>query len=264
MASQDIEFSNQGIKFSYNRFLADSAAGFLVILIAIITYYNADIAIQFRHNLQTLVSKEMQIFLCLLFFLLSTPLGLAINALSWAVLGWFQNQRTTQWVDSESFLIKGTKSDYQFKDCQEFFGITKNNWAKISAYLENLISVHRACLIESMGYVEGLVIFTRNLSLLAFILPIIYLVLCSFFYDFEQFKNLLFLFAIIFPFSLIFSYLMFVLGSFVSFYYDLKILSKMYIFCKMKKCPSEIKGDIEEIVKFFMSLNRDANKQTKV
>lgn len=159
MASQDIEFSNQGIKFSYNRFLADSAAGFLVILIAIITYYNTDIAIQLRHNLQTLVSKEMQIFLCLLFFLLSTPIGLTINALSWAVLGWFQSQITIQWVDSESFFIKGTKNGCQFKDCKEFFGLSKDNWTYVSAYWDNLISVHRACLIESMEFLGGLGIF---------------------------------------------------------------------------------------------------------
>lgn len=263
MATQNIEFSKEGIKFSYNRFLADSAAGFVIILIAIITYYNADIAIQLRQNLQTSISKEVEIFLCLLLFLLSTPLGLTINALSWAVLGWFQAQIKIKWCDNESFLIKSTKNELQFKDCKEFFGLSKDNWDYISAYSESVISVHRVNLIESLEFLGGLCIFIRNLSLLSFILPVIYLVLC-FACNPEHLKDFFVLFAITYPLFIIFALFMLALSSFVSFYHDLSVLSKMYISCKKKEYPSEIKGDIEKIVNFFISLNTDVAQKIKL
>ncbi len=39
MSDNKIEFSQQGIKFSYRKFLSDSAAGYIIILIAIASFY---------------------------------------------------------------------------------------------------------------------------------------------------------------------------------------------------------------------------------
>ncbi|MBW1616076.1 MAG: hypothetical protein JRJ49_05995 [Deltaproteobacteria bacterium] len=87
MSANNIEFSKQGIKFSYNRFLSDSASGFILIIIAIITYYHAGITNNLYQNSGHFFSNEIKTFLCLLLFMISTPLGLMINGLSWLLLG---------------------------------------------------------------------------------------------------------------------------------------------------------------------------------
>ncbi|MBW1616075.1 MAG: hypothetical protein JRJ49_05990 [Deltaproteobacteria bacterium] len=116
------------------------------------------------------------------------------------------------------------------------------------------MGVHAADKIESLEFREGLTIFIRNISLLSFILPIIYL-----FFGQRVPNDLLCLFITIYPWFIIFALFMIVFSSFVDFYYDLSVLSMIYIFCKKKKCSDEIKGDIEKIVVFFISLNRNDN-----
>lgn len=62
MADNNIELSGKGIKFSYSRFLSDSAAGFVLIIILIFAYYNMDI------KMNRPMPSEVKSFLCLLLF----------------------------------------------------------------------------------------------------------------------------------------------------------------------------------------------------
>src|SRR5713101_2292449 len=129
MASQNIEFSKEGIKFSYRRFLCDGAAGYLVMLFFLFAYYYPIFGqpLQYFAPSRSPIPQEAKVFLLLIAFLLSTPLGLAINAASWFFLGWCI-KRLEKWWFSEGrwikqWVIANTKIEQGFPDSLEFFGI---------------------------------------------------------------------------------------------------------------------------------------------
>ena len=78
MSDGAIELKREGIKIAYRRFLSDSAAGFIVILLLLYAL---------RSSIASIANccEMMQLFLYFLLFLISTPLGLAINAVSYRV-----------------------------------------------------------------------------------------------------------------------------------------------------------------------------------
>ena len=133
MGSPNIELSKSGIKFSYNRFLADSAAGFLLILIVVLVFYTTAFKSPIKGN-----SKEVTIFIFLFLFLLSTPIGLSFNAFTWAFLGCLEMRLTADWVESDNFLIRSSKESHQFEKCKKFYGLSKNNWHEKSHHIRKV------------------------------------------------------------------------------------------------------------------------------
>lgn len=242
MADNNIELSGKGIKFSYTRFLSDSAAGFVLIIILIFAYYNMDI------KMNRPMPGEVKTFLCLLLFFISTPIGLAINALSWASLGWVQTYLEKIWFSNESVIIKGTKVELQFEECVEYFGIKKESWQEVASYIESMLDVNKPDFLEGLKFLEGLVIFLRNLSLLSLVSLPFYCFLLKL-----GFINT-FIFIVV---TLTFSAVMSVTASFVLFYYNLHLLSKALFYCKQSN--QDIKGDMDKISKFILSANHDAS-----
>jgi len=104
MAVQDVELSRSGIKISYLRFLSDSAAGQIVILIALAAYYFPVLGGPLRHFHSGDVSTEVKVLVAVLLLLLSSPLGLAINATSWFVLSWLQVGLQRFWFNETGIL----------------------------------------------------------------------------------------------------------------------------------------------------------------
>lgn len=183
----------------------------------------------------------------LIAFFISTPIGLAINALSWAVLGWVQIYLEKIWFSSESVFIKGTKVELQFEECVDYFKIKRESWQEIASYIESMLDVNKPDLLEGLKFLEGLVIFLRNLSLLSLVSLPFYCFLLKL-----GFMNTFILIIV----TLAFSVLMSVSASFVLFYYNLHLLSSALFYCKRN--AQDIKGDMEKISKFILSANNDA------
>lgn len=92
MPAPEIQISKDGLKLSYHRYLADSAAGFIVLLEIFIT-----ITMEMPLPILGDISKELaaltdqvKLFLFLLSFLLATPFGLFVHQFSWFLFGWIE------------------------------------------------------------------------------------------------------------------------------------------------------------------------------
>jgi hypothetical protein len=78
---EKIEIGKEGFKFSYHRFVSDSALGFFFILLLFPKF------LTLKHTLpKNFISSNEEIFIAILLIFLSTPLGLLINGISWIVL----------------------------------------------------------------------------------------------------------------------------------------------------------------------------------
>ena len=243
-----IEISKQGIKFSYIRFLADSASGYILLLLLIIISYSQDyLILGFKVseilNLGTFreISKEIQILVLFLLFLLSTPLGLAMNALSYFCLAWFQNFLSAKLIDCNFIIMHNTKNHTQSDEWKNFFGLSSKNWYEQSVVIENLIEMYYPDIMETLSHVEGLKTLCRNVALISSIFLFNWLVnsftTCkvSFIsFDFMQF-------LIVFPVNM-------ALNVMLVFYSNSILFNKVFVLCIEKANFDEfnfIKNEIE-------------------
>lgn len=101
MSDQDnrnIEVNKSGIKLSYLRFLSDGGPGFVTI-IYILIYKIIPTILPDKEYTHFTEIEFASIFIFLIFLLLlSIPLGLAINASSWVLLGWLTTGIEYFWI----------------------------------------------------------------------------------------------------------------------------------------------------------------------
>jgi hypothetical protein len=90
----NFNISKDGLQIPYRRFLSDSAAGFVFLLLLVVHYYVPLVAqkslrelIRFPAQGPAPIGSEVKVFVVVLLFLLATPLGFAINGISWFCLG---------------------------------------------------------------------------------------------------------------------------------------------------------------------------------
>jgi hypothetical protein len=136
MPAPEIEISKNGLKLSYQRYLADSAAGFLVIILVLLAISNKVQIPFFDHSLESLatLSKDTKIFIFLLLFLLATPIGLTINGLSWFFLGWCKLYSIDIWLKSPEKYFNPffpTKKAFRYKKLVTFFFNNNQSSGKI-------------------------------------------------------------------------------------------------------------------------------------
>lgn len=181
---EKVEIPKTGVTFSYMRFLSDSAAGYTIILLFLLAYTN-DYPI-LGMNLKAFttgvgISQEIAVFILLLFFFLSTPLGLIMNALSWFLLGWLQAWGHACMVKWNIF-IKQTKESHLFDNWKDAFGMDKAHWYGNSELMLETLYVYYPHIIERYNHIEGMKIFSRNITLLSLFCMInsgINIVICS-------------------------------------------------------------------------------------
>lgn len=245
---ENIAISKDGIEVSYLRYLSDSAAGFIVILIATASYFYPifGFTLQEYFKIYIPVSSEMKIFIFLLLFLLSTPMGLIINATSWLLLGSLQIFIISFCVD-EKYFTKSIKKVHKFYCCginntskycritnmSEFFSITKENFYCISSYFEHFLEIYYPNIINPIAYVKGLCRLLRNMAFLSIICIILSLIVAGF--------NIIIIYLFI-----IFIALILVSGATYFHYYTL-VLLKTYILCLKSAAAKPENGNIEEI-----------------
>jgi hypothetical protein len=80
MPPTNFEASSTGLKLSYLRFISDSAPGFVLFLWLSFIWGNRPIPL----NLNT---TEARVLVAALVLMLATPIGLAVNAVSYFLLG---------------------------------------------------------------------------------------------------------------------------------------------------------------------------------
>lgn len=174
VANESLEISKEGIKFSYRRFLSDSAPGYILILLAIAAYYNnyPIFGVQLRNLLPPPVLTEVKLFILLLLFFLATPIGLTINVLSWTLLEvpqkwmekWIYNGRIFRGIPFFGF--RTFKKEYLFVKWTVAMGINSNNWFERLRALETALMIEYPNIAERIDPHRGMAILLRNLSLL--------------------------------------------------------------------------------------------------
>ncbi|CAK8723262.1 hypothetical protein GCAAIG_12995 [Candidatus Electronema halotolerans] len=174
MPAPEIQISKDGLRLSYQRYLADSAAGFLVILIVLLAL-NKGVPLPFLgHSLESLttLSKDTKVFVFLITFLLATPLGLTINGLSWFFLGWCKLYSIDIWLKSPEKYFNPffpTKKSFRYKKLVTFFFNNNQLSGKIyevSEQYQDYLSIFFKDRIR-LEHVTGLSQFARNVSFIS-------------------------------------------------------------------------------------------------
>jgi len=133
--SNNIAVSAKGIDLPYRRFLSDTAGGILFVLVTLLF-----IALTFDVPTAKGESSFLESFSILIgafLFLIATPIGVTLNALSWFLLGNCVYQRVNKIADREEGIwtfTRGSKQAYNFEKSLSFFGITKEEF--LNKYFE--------------------------------------------------------------------------------------------------------------------------------
>jgi len=163
----DIDISGNGIKLSYRRYLSDSSAGFLLLLVLIVSNLNT------IKEMGKDLPSEVLLLMSLLLFLLATPVGLFINVTSWYLLEGEQDKLERRIVAEDRKTIKRPgstiemlKTEYMFAECQQVYGFADANWR--SSYERNRaqLEIKYPGIVAAAEPVRGITIFLRNLVLL--------------------------------------------------------------------------------------------------
>lgn len=176
--SQDIQISKEGIKISYQRLIADSAAGYILAGFFVFEYVSGSLPITPVAE----ITVEVRVFLLTVVFVLATPIGLAVNAMSWLFLGWLVIfvEALILWSSASgnkmlNFLVHipiffPTDTTISYDNSKSFVGIESKKFLgriELVARLDNVLNVFHAYIPESIGYLAGLEILFRNIAFLA-------------------------------------------------------------------------------------------------
>ena len=165
---EKINISKEGIEIAYRRFLSDSTAGFIILLILILAYYYPVFGIPLNDtNLSEMFHPPppvLLIFICFLLFVLATTLGLATNAMSYFLFYCRILKLEKYCYDNNSFFITPTKDRFSFEArLKPFFG---NECFKSAKEIEMAMATHHQELMKPISWRIGTHIFFRNIALL--------------------------------------------------------------------------------------------------
>jgi hypothetical protein len=252
MTVPEIEISKDGLKLSYQRYLADSAAGFVVILAVLFVVSMGYPLPFFGHSLESLMklSDNVKVFIFLLLFLLAMPLGLLINGVSWFLFGWCQIYLIKIWFRFPEQWYSPffpTKTAFQYTELAKFFQINDQyeiqgkSIYELSELFEDYLSLFSPEKIRS-EHVNGLSHFFRSLAFLLFfsLFSLLHVMLWD--------RSIAFSFPI--PFLLL------LMGIFCTLLYSLmesfsciKILSTIYLLCTARGISNEEGATPQELIR---------------
>jgi len=280
MTNNDIEISKGGIKLSYLRFLSDSATGFTTILILYFhpLFRNYDI---FLLNYTLEITGPEKYFLLILLVLLSTPLGLIINAFSWASLGWLNIRLEANCFDYFKkkcddtkiikdtslnsqlyhFFITSTLEKYSFDECMNFYDIQKENWYSKSCLMKETLNIYYPKVLVPLEHVEGIINLVRSIALLLILYFILHFFhILTLFWINEKPQYVFIFISFILLILLLISDIIVLLM--VSFYYNLSIFLISYLLCFRETCPDKNKKEfLDDLFKkkiYFLARTSDS------
>src|ERR1044071_2886259 len=161
MASPIIEASSGGLKLSYLRFISDSAPGFVLLLL--MTFAWGDGAIP-----SYLETSESRVLAAAILFMLATPVGLAVNAVSYFLLGESQAAINRTCFLSRWWPIAETRRTLFVEKSTRHFRFTARDWAERTDVYEEIVESYRPDLVLRLEHLRGLKRFSRCIALLAF------------------------------------------------------------------------------------------------
>jgi len=204
MDETKIELSKEGITFPYRRYLSDSASGFVLILLV-------SIFIEKTPNIQTFLDvkfpSEVRVFILVLLFLLSTPIGVMINVISWMIF------ESPQKAIEKIFISMGFglfKKEYMFSESMSRLDIKKENWFEKIRLTEAKLANKHSIFIDKIESLRGIAILVRNLSLIGTVTAI-YMITAGYLLE-----VILFCFAV--------SVFLLYVSAVVSFYFHVQIV----------------------------------------
>lgn len=191
--AQSFELTKEGIKLSYLRFLSDSAAGFVVLLLLALAYSKGlPLPVLGDSWLDTNAapkSTDVKVFLFVLSFLIATPLGLMLNGVSFFLLGPVSAGLVSVWErlpKQASYLIVGTRRSYHADTIVRFFGLRpwlgmpeqsseregRGRLFDEANYYEGFLSFYFPSYYEQLDHLRGLRLFVRSLAFLALVVSV--------------------------------------------------------------------------------------------
>lgn len=204
MDETKIELSDKGITFPYRRYLSDSASGFVLILLASIF---AEKTSSVQAFLDVTFPSEVRVFILVLLFLLSTPIGAMINVISWMFF------EPLQKPIEKIFIHKGFgefKKEYVFSESMNDLGIKKENWFEKIRRLEAKLANKHSIFIDKIESLRGIAILVRNLSFIGAVTAI-YLAVTKYHWE-------------LILISLLSSLFLLIVSAVVSFYFHVQII----------------------------------------
>jgi hypothetical protein len=160
------EVSKEGIKLSYSRFLGDSATGLVVELVATLSYYYPIFGKSLKDAVQQPIGTEAKIFLLVLLFLLSTPIGLVLNATGWYLLGGLQVRLQFAFFHRDFWFLRLTKQEFAFEATRTALGITRAKFFEGTELIDHAFELYFPHMVDPLPHVRGVYRLTRSLALL--------------------------------------------------------------------------------------------------
>jgi hypothetical protein len=182
--ADNFSVSKDSIQLPYRRFLADSAAGLSLLLIAVAAYYLPVVSdAPFReawHSYEVVrsmhgVGNEIKALVLLVLFLLATPIGFAVNALSWILIDYSicaSERLYFRWTRQNGLIFPlwdVTQARFG-AHLNSFFGLEEKNFNVAGWFFRDVLEAYVPDRFETQTHIKGLVVFVRNLILYAVIL----------------------------------------------------------------------------------------------
>lgn len=174
--ADNFSVSKESIQLPYRRFLADSAAGFVLLLAAVAVYYLPVISrTPLRANMPNpMMPDEVVVFTLAIGFLLATPLGYAINAVGWLLVD--QSICYVERIcyrrlskDRAVFPVWDIAKARLFKAVTRFFGTDDATFDRVGWFFRDILEAYYADRFETHTHIKGLVVFLRSLVVYALV-----------------------------------------------------------------------------------------------
>ena len=185
--ADNFSVSKDSLQLPYRRFLADSAAGLSLLLLGIAAYY---LPVVSDRPLRALwngymsatglggISTEAKVFTFFLLFLLATPIGFAVNAVSWLLIDYpicGVERLYFRWArdDGRMFPLWDVTKARFGTTLTSYFGLTEENFNQAGWFFRDVLEAYVPDRFETQTHIKGLVVFLRNLTLFTIILAFV-------------------------------------------------------------------------------------------
>lgn len=169
-ADTSFSITKDSIQVPYRTFLADSASGLALSLILMACYALPVLTEEpLRKDVVLGFGTEARVFIFVALFLLATPIGFTLNALSWLLL----NQTVAaieKWCSRRSaeklYSVWSVAKSRQAECVQKAFGADEKNFTETGWFLAELLDAPQLAAFAPYTHVRGLSIFLRNIAML--------------------------------------------------------------------------------------------------